>query len=201
MKQILLYTVSLFLVVAACSYEGFARSQGAATKAELAQLPIGRVTDESERYLLFEGTTVHRGFPVPDGNIWLYDKRVAQLTLLTPETTFGAAFFASDARLLSDQQGVVINVNYTDDAYNLYHIDLSSGEASWLTSAAALALAEIDTRSLTVRGDAMVFSASRLAVADRPELGLQMVSVRLELTNNVLSRVEMLRDGVSLSNR
>lgn len=193
MKQFLLYSISLFLVVAACSYEGFAMPRGSLEVSQaINELPISQITDESERYLLYEGETEHLGFLVPDGNIWLYDKLEKTATLLTSESSFGESFFASDARLLLPKNQVLINVNYTNNPYNLYLIDLVTDEPEWLINAQQLSLDEIDTRSLKVHGNEISFLGSQLRDAARPQLGLEIFSVNLEVIDGEV-KVRMTR--------
>lgn len=146
-----------------------------------ARLPIARVTDTSARYLLFEGETVYRGHPVPDGNIWLYDKRRDELVLLTPQAIFGEAFFAYDARFVDEGRGVVFGVNYTDDPFHLYYFEVASGQLRWLTSAGVLGLVELDTRNPRLAGSRLRYRGVRLIDAARPEAGVERVIVELEL--------------------
>jgi hypothetical protein len=195
MKQFFLYSVSLFLVIAACSYEGFAMPRAAPEASQtLSELPISQITDESERYLLYEGETDHQGFLVPDGNIWLYDKLEKTVTLLTHESNFGESFFASDARLLVGENKVLITVNYTNNPYNLYLIDLATNQPEWLTSAQQLSLEEIDTHSLQVRGNQIRFWGRQLLDASRPQLGLRILDVSLEVTNGEV-KVQVAREN------
>lgn len=189
MKQIVLYSVSLFLVVAACSYEGLAMPRAApeVEQQTLEQLPVAQITDESERYLLFEGETEHQGFLVPDGNIWIYDKFEQTATLLTPENSFGQGFFASDARLMMGETKVLINVNYTNNPYNLYLVDLTTHEPSWLINVQQLSLDEMDTRSLKVHSNEITFLGQQLRNFAQPQLGSQVVKVDLELVGTEVS--------------